>query len=79
MAWNCHVDESAKVIYDMILGRYILKSLGLSLLLSDHVIESYGGPLKGYTSPMVDLGRYEFKILNTGNITPQESFMNPFS
>ena len=25
---------------------------------------------------MVDIGTYEFKNLNTGNITPEELFMN---
>ena len=27
---------------------------------------------------MVDLGRYEFKILNTGKITPEELFTNAY-
>ena len=62
VTWNCHVEDSAKVRYDMILGRYLLTSLLLNLKLSDHVIETYSGPLKGSTSPMVDLGTYEFKI-----------------
>ena len=29
--WNCHVDESAKGRYDMILGRYLLTALVLNL------------------------------------------------
>ena len=37
--WNCHVDDSAKGRYDMILGRNILKALGLNLKFSDHVIK----------------------------------------
>ena len=28
---------------------------------------------------MVDLGTYEFKDLNTGNITPEESFTNAYA
>ena len=28
---ECHVDESTKGIYDMILGRYLLNALGLDL------------------------------------------------
>ena len=39
MTWNCHVDESAKVRYDMILGICVLTALGLNLKFSDHVIE----------------------------------------
>ena len=31
---------------------------------------------KGSTAPMVDVGMYESKGLNTGEITPEESFTN---
>ena len=54
----------------MVLGRDILTALGLNLKFSDHVIKVNGGPFKGSTIPMFDLGTYEFKDLNTGNITP---------
>ena len=30
------------------------------------------GLLKGSTAPMVDLGKYEFKILDIGKITSEE-------
>ena len=66
VAWKYHVDDSAKGRYNMILGRCILTDLWLNLKLSDHVIKSYYGSFKGSTSPMVDLGMYEFKYLNTG-------------
>ena len=66
--WKLHVDESAQGRYDMILGRYIRTELGLNLKLSDHVIEAYDRYLKGSTEPMVYLGTYEFKYLNTGKI-----------
>ena len=58
VTWKCHVDESAKGRYDMILGRDLLTELGLNLKFSDHVIISNDGHFKGYTSPMVDLGTY---------------------
>ena len=29
-------------------------------------------------APMVDLSTYKFKILNTGKITPEESFMSSY-
>ena len=54
----------------MISGRYLLTELGLNLELSDHVIKEDNVPFKGYTSPMVDLGTYGFKNLNTGKIKP---------
>ena len=36
---NCNVDDSAKGIYYMLLGRYILTCLGLNLKKSDQAIE----------------------------------------
>ena len=53
----------------MILGRDILTALGLNIWFSYHVIEADGGPLKGYTASMVNLGTYGFKYLETRNIT----------
>ena len=71
MTWKCHVDDSTKGRYDMILGQYLLTELGLNLKFSDHAIEADDGTFIGSTTPMVDLGTYEFKILNTGKITPE--------
>ena len=48
----------------------------MDLKLFDHVTKADDGTFKGSRAPMVDLGMYEFKHLNTGNITPEESFMN---
>ena len=45
--WNCHVDDSTKARYDMILGRYILTAFWLNLECSDHIIEAYDGNFKG--------------------------------
>ena len=69
VTWECHVNESVKGRYDMILGQYLLIELGLNLKLSEHVIESDDGPFKGYTTPMVHLDTYIFKDLNTGKIS----------
>ena len=77
--WNFHVDDSVKGIYDMILGRDILTSLGLNLKFSYHVIEAGDGTFKGSTSPMVYLGEYEFKDLETGKITPEGLFMKAYT
>ena len=43
----------------MILCRDILTVLWLNLKLSEHAIEADGRTLKGYTAPVVDLGRHE--------------------
>ena len=43
---NCHVDDSAKGIYNMILGIDILTALVLNLKLSDKAPEIYYGPFK---------------------------------
>ena len=62
----------------MILGRDILTELGLNLKFSEHVIEADDGPFNGSTMPMVDLGTYIFKDLNTGKFTPEELFTNAY-
>ena len=49
----------------MILGRYLLKELGLNLKLSDNVIEADNGLLKVLTAPMVDLGMIRGIVLTT--------------
>ena len=64
VTWNCHMDDSAKGRYDMILGIYLLTELGLNLEFSEHVIEEDDGPFKGSTAPMVDLSKYIYIILN---------------
>ena len=79
VTWNCHVDDLAKGRYDIILGRDILTTLGLNLKLLDHVIEADSGTFKGSTSPMVDMGTYEFKDLNTEKITLKEYFTNSYA
>ena len=76
---NCHVDDSTKGRYDMILGRNILTNLGLNIKCSYPIIEAYYGPFKGSTAPMVDLVMYEFKYLNTGKFSPEKFFMNAYT
>ena len=76
--WNFHVDDSAKVGYDMISRRDLLTELGLNIKLSEHVIEADGGPFNGSTTLMVYLGTYIFKYLNAGKITPEELFTNSY-
>ena len=44
--WNCHMYESSKGRYDMILGRDLLIDLGLNLKFSDHIIKAYDGTFK---------------------------------
>ena len=68
LACDCHVNDSSKGIYDMILGRDVLTALGLYLKFSNYIIEGYYGYFKGSLAPMVDLGTYEFKYLETGKL-----------
>ena len=71
VTWNCHMDESAKDRYDIILSRYLLTALGLNLELYYHVIKADDVPIKGSEAPMVYLGTYEFKYLSAVKITPE--------
>ena len=75
MTWKYHVDHSPKGRYDMLFGRGILIYLRLDLNFSDHVIKATDGHLKGSKTPMVDLGTYEFKDLNTGKLHLKNHFI----
>ena len=66
------MDDSAKGRYNIILVQDILTELGLNLKFSEHVIKADYVPFTGSTTPMVDLGTYIFKYLNT----PKELFTN---
>ena len=77
--WNLHMDNSSKDRYDMILGRCVLTALGLNLKLSDHFIEADYGTFKSLTLPMIDMVTHEWNCSNTGNITPEETFMNAYA
>ena len=76
--WKCHVDDSAKGRYDMILGQDILTWLGLNLKWSEHFIEVDDWSFKGSTITMVDLVKYLFKDLNIEKITSEEFFTNTY-
>ena len=45
VTWQCHVDDSAKGGYFMILGRYLLTEIVLNINFSEHVIEADNGTL----------------------------------
>ena len=76
--WNCHVDESNRGRNNTKFARDILSELLFNLNVFERVIEADDGTLIGSTAPMVDLGAYIFKDLNTGKITPEESFTNAY-
>ena len=78
VTWKYHMDDYTKGRYGMILGRDILTELGLNLKLFENVIKFDDGRFKGFTTAMVDLSTYAFKILNTGEITPEEQFTNDY-
>ena len=67
MTLNFHVDDSSKGRYYIILGRYLLTTLGLNIQNNYHVIGSYDGPFKESKAPMVDLGTYEFGYFTLSN------------
>ena len=52
--------------------------LVLNLKWSEHVIKAGDGPINGSTTPMVDVGMYICKYLNTEKITPEELFTDAY-
>ena len=59
----------------MILGQYLLTELVLNLKFSEHVIEADYGIFKGSTTPVVNLGTYIFKYLNTEKLHPKNCLL----
>ena len=72
--WEFHVDDSAKIMYNIILGRYPLTVLVLNLKFSRNIIKVSDEPFEGSTEPMIYLCTYAFKYLNTGKISLEEYF-----
>ena len=62
----------------MILGRDMFTASVSNQKLSEHIIKADVGPLKELILPVVDFSTYKFKDLNTGEVTPEESFMNSY-
>ena len=58
VTWNCHVHNSAKGKYVIILCGYILTAVVLNIKLSEHVVKADYGTLRGSSAPMVHLGTY---------------------
>ena len=54
LTWDFHFDDSDQGRYNMIIGRDLLT--GLHLNFSEHVVKGGCGPLKGYITPIIDLG-----------------------
>ena len=75
MTWKCHLEESTNGIYDMILGRDLITSLGLGLKFFDNVIIGGEGPYEGCSSPMVDVNNYEFKYITDKTVKPEDYFI----
>ena len=63
MTWKCHVGKFTNIIYDIILGRDLLTSLGLDVKFSDNVYEKC-------LVPMVDVSSYEFKSMTDKTVKP---------
>ena len=62
MAWYCHVNDSYKGRYYMVLGKDILTALGLNLKLSKHVRKADYGTFKVSTAPWLIWVRMNLKI-----------------
>ena len=69
MMWKCHVDDSTKGSYDMIVGRYILTTMVIYLNCFTNNMQCVTGTYKGCTTPMIKSNEYEFEPKN-GKILP---------
>ena len=62
----------------MILGRNLLKPLGINLKLLKNINEGGDGLLKRCTELMVNLCTYDFKSLNKYDVTSEEYFTDAY-
>ena len=69
-AWKCHVNDSTKRGYDIILGRYLLTAIGLDLNFSYCLIIGNEVPYEGCSAPMVYVINYNYTRLTDKIIEP---------
>ena len=62
VTWKCHISDSIKGRYNMILERYLWTELVINSKWSDHIIKSDDGNVKGSTTPIVNWVRTNLKI-----------------
>ena len=63
MGMSCR--KYSERVYGILLVRYLLTSSRKNLKWYEHIVKGGYGPSEMCTAPMVDLGAYEFRILNT--------------
>ena len=78
MVLKCHLDDSARGSYGMILVIDILTELGLNIKISEHGIKADDSPFIGSSLTMFYLGAYVFKYLNTREIKNEELFTDAY-
>ena len=78
VTWKCHIVKSINSRYNMILGIDLLAALGLDLKFSQNIILRGYGPFKGWSLHLVDLSKYDFKLLSDNKVKPKESFINTY-
>ena len=78
ISWKCHIDNYTSNRYDMILGRYLLTTLGLDLKFDENIVINVAVPYEGCLSPMVDISNCEFKPLTYKIVKLEEYFINMY-
>ena len=76
VTWKCHLYESTNGRYKIILGRYLLTTLGLDLKFYENVIIGGDRPYKGCLTHMVDVSNYDIAYLTDKTVKREESFIN---
>ena len=71
VTWICHVDESTKGIYNMILGRDLITALGLDLKFSENAVIGGEVPYVGCLAPMVDVISYDYTYITDKIVKPE--------
>ena len=60
LTWKYNLEDSNKYQCDIIIGGYLLTTLGINIKRYNITIECGEGPYQGYTQPMTRLNDYDF-------------------
>ena len=76
VTYKCHVYDSAKGRYNMIMGRDLLTTLGLDPKFSDFIVVGVKWLYEVFSAPTVDVRKFYYESLTNKNVKQEESFLD---
>ena len=70
VTWKFHVDKSTNIIYDMILGRDLLTTLGMDIKFFNNIIIGGESQYGSWSATMDEVIKYDFKSITDKTAKP---------